>query len=108
MKTQRIVLVLLCGVMVALAGHGWGQETPKVPEGWQFSFPEGNAKDGQTVFMRMECYSCHVMKGLKEKPPQGAGGIGPDLSNYHALPKEYLAESIIKAHTVVAAPGYVL
>lgn len=48
------------------------------------------------------------MKGLKEKPPTGAGGIGPDLSNYGTLPKEYLAESIVKAHTVVAAPGYAM
>lgn len=27
---------------------------------------------------------------------------------YAVLPKEYLAESIIKFHTVVAAPGYAL
>lgn len=33
-------------------------------------------------------------------------GAGPDLKGYAALPKEYLAESIVKSHTVVAAPGY--
>jgi hypothetical protein len=98
----------MCSLVVSAAGIAVGQETPKAPEGWKFTFPDGNAKDGQTVFMRMECYSCHVMKGLKEKLPTGAGGIGPDLSNYGTLPKEYLAESIIKAHTVVAAPGYVM
>jgi hypothetical protein len=30
------------------------------------------------------------------------------LTTYSALPKEYLAESIIKAHTIVAAPGYTI
>ncbi len=108
MKTQWMVPILMCSVMVSVVGSAAGQATPKVPAGWTFTFPDGNAQDGQTVFMRMECYSCHAMKGLKEKPPTGAGGIGPDLSNYSTLPKEYLAESIIKAHTVVAAPGYVL
>ena len=29
-----------------------------------------------------------------------------DAYRYAVLPKEYLAESIIKSHTVVAAPGY--
>jgi hypothetical protein len=58
--------------------------------------------------MQMECYSCHTLRGVPEKPPQGAGGIGPELTGYAGLPREYLAESIIEAHTVVAAPGYVV
>jgi hypothetical protein len=58
--------------------------------------------------MNMQCYTCHTVKIPGEKLPSGAGGIGPDLTAYSALPKEYLAESIIKAHTVVAAPGYVV
>jgi hypothetical protein len=56
--------------------------------------------------MNMQCYSCHAIVIPGEKLPSGAGGGGPDLAGYSALPKEYLAESIIKAHTVVAAPGY--
>lgn len=58
--------------------------------------------------MNMQCYSCHAVQIPGEKLPARAGGIGPDLTAYSALPKEYLAESIIKAHTVVAAPGYVV
>jgi hypothetical protein len=89
-------------------GRGAGAAQPSVPKGWKFTFPEGDQKAGRTVFMNMQCYTCHQIKIPGEKLPPGAGGIGPDLTGYSALPKEYLAESIIKAHTVVAAPGYVV
>ena len=55
----------------------------------------------------MECYACHDVKFRRESLTK-SGDVGPDLSGYSALPKEYLAESIIRAHTVVAAPGYTL
>ena len=101
---------LTCGITLALAGIAAAQEvtgsTPQVPAGWAFTFPDGNAKDGHTTFMRMECYSCHVLKGVKDQVPADSGNIGPDLTGSQSLPKEYLAESIIKAHTVVATPGY--
>ena len=59
--------------------------------------------------MTMQCYSCHAINIPGETLPSDAGGIGPDLTpGYSKLPAEYLAESIIKAHTVVAAPGYVV
>ena len=41
-----------------------------------------------------------------EKLTVRSKGAGPDLNGYSVLPKEYLAESIIKFHSVVAAPGY--
>jgi hypothetical protein len=83
------------------------QPAAKVPEGWTFSLPQGNPQDGKIVFMRMECYSCHSISIPGEKFPSGSGGIGPALTpEYSKLPAAYLAESIIKAHTVVAVPGY--
>ena len=82
---------------------------PEVPESWTFTFPEGDPEDGKAVFMRMECYSCHAINVPGEKLPAESGGIGPALTpGYSKLPAAYLAESIIKAHTVVAAPGYEL
>ena len=61
------------------------------------------------VFMTMQCYTCHAVNIPGETLPSDAGGIGPDLTPAYAkLPTEYLAESIIKAHSVVAAPGYVM
>ena len=79
---------------------------PKVPQGWKFTFPDGDPKAGKTVFMNMQCYSCHAIQLPRESLAPPAGRVGPDLTGYFALPKEYLAESIIKAPTRVAAPGY--
>jgi hypothetical protein len=97
--------------VVALTAPVWSaaQEAggqPSVPAGWKFDLPAGDPVDGKTVFMRMECYSCHQMSSLDVAVPADSGGIGPRLDGYDRLPKEYVAESIIKAHTVVAIPGY--
>jgi cytochrome c2 len=113
MKLKFILLAVVFAHVVTLAityvGRAAGAPAvPKAPQGWKFTFPDGNPKTGQTVFMNMQCYTCHRIKIPGEKLPPDAGGIGPDLAGYSALPKEYLAESIIKAHTVVAAPGYVV
>ncbi|HEY7555176.1 MAG TPA: cytochrome c [Candidatus Binatia bacterium] len=110
---KALLMVFVLDLVVLLGGFAQVQAAaspakPSVPKGWKFSFPDGDSKAGKTVFMNMQCYSCHSIKIPGEKLPSDAGGIGPDLSGYSALPKEYLAESIIKTHTVVAAPGYVV
>jgi cbb3-type cytochrome oxidase cytochrome c subunit len=107
---KTLLMVFIFDLVVLLGGVAQVQAAspakPSVPKGWKFSFPDGDPKAGKTVFMNMQCYSCHSIKIPGEKLPSDAGGIGPELTGYSALPKEYLAESIIKAHTVVAAPGY--
>jgi mono/diheme cytochrome c family protein len=110
MKQAIVILALMLGVILLPTGprqaQGAGAAKPSVPKGWKFSFPDGDPKAGKTVFMNMQCYSCHAIQIPGEKLPSGAGGVGPELTGYSALPKEYVAESIIRAHTVVAAPGY--
>jgi cytochrome c551/c552 len=104
MATLAAVLVL-----TAAAPSIQAQSAPQVPKGWTFSLPAGSPQNGKIVFMRMECYSCHTVSIPGKKFPQGSGGIGPALTPAYAkLPAAYLADSLIKAHTVVAAPGYVL
>jgi hypothetical protein len=96
-------------VLFATAWMTWAAgapATPTVPKGWKFTFPGGDAKAGKTIFIDMKCYSCHGIEIPGEKLISRSKGAGPDLTGYYALPKEYLAESIIKAHTIVAAPGY--
>jgi len=79
----------------------------RMPEDWAFAFPEGDPAVGRKVFMAMECYSCHRIHLPGVQLPADSGGIGPDLTpTYAQLPREYLAESVIKAHPAVAAPGY--
>lgn len=57
--------------------------------------------------MRMQCYSCHAIDLPGDSLPSDMDGVGPKLvAGYALLPTEYLAESIIKAHTEVAVPTY--
>lgn len=56
--------------------------------------------------MEIKCYSCHSFEIPGEKLTSRAKDAGSELTGYSALLKEYLAESIIKTHTFVAAPGY--
>lgn len=110
-RTRVLAASVLAGFlsMSPLAPLDAHAEAPNVPAGWTFSFPDGEAKDGETIFLKMECYSCHKVNLPGNKVPAQHGGTGPDLSSgYSKLPKEYLAESIIRAHAIVAAPGYVV
>ena len=101
------ICVLATSIAVSsLAGAAAAPTPPKVPSGWKFSLPDGDARAGRTVFLNMKCYSCHAIEIPGEKLVMRSKGAGPELNGYSVLPKEYLAESIVKFHTVVAAPGY--
>jgi mono/diheme cytochrome c family protein len=77
---------------------------PRIPLGWRFVLPAGDASAGERTFVRMECYSCHTVAGKRfGDPSQKPGGIGPDLTAAHArLPREYLAESIVNFDRYIA------
>src|SRR5215475_6841643 len=34
-----------------------------VPAGWTFLLPQGDAAQGRKVFVAMECFACHEVKG---------------------------------------------
>ena len=109
-RSTTIVAALIAFGVLFLGAMAWSAgapAAPKVPPGWKFSLPDGDANAGKTVFLNMKCYACHAVEIPGEKlPPSRSKGAGPGLSGYGVLPKEYLAESIIKFHSVVAAPGY--
>jgi cytochrome c len=107
--TSAMVTFMVAGslVLAGMSSAASAPAAPKVPQGWKFTFPDGDVKAGKTVFLNMKCYSCHAIDIPGEKlPPSRSKGAGPELTSYSALPNEYLAESIIKRHTIVAAPGY--
>jgi cytochrome c5 len=97
MKQRTLILALALGVILSQTtfwqAQGASPTTPSVPKGWKFSFPDGDPKAGKTVFMNMQCYSCHAIQIPGEKLPSDAGGIGPELTGYSALPKEYRSGS---------------
>jgi len=74
-----------------------------VPKGWKFLLLPGDAAKGRDVFVTMECFACHEVKG--EDFPQNTKrdrGPGPELTgmgSHH--PAEYFAESIMNRNRVI-------
>jgi len=80
-----------------------------VPPGWHFTMPPGDPKEGRAVFVKLECYSCHAVKGESfPTAAKGAEDVGPELTgmgSHH--PAEYLAESLVNPNAViVTGAGY--
>jgi mono/diheme cytochrome c family protein len=54
------------------------------------------------VFRKLECYSCHEVRGEDFPAPSDSARVGPELSSMGALhPPEYFAESIINPGAVI-------
>ena len=79
-----------------------------LPPGWKFTMPAGDAQVGRQVFIKMECFSCHVVQG--EMFPDNQTGVksGPNLTgmgSHH--PAEYFAESILEPNAIIIiGPGF--
>ncbi len=80
-----------------------------VPVGWKFALPGGDPVKGRQVFVDLECYKCHAIRG--ESFPAAGGdakNVGPELTgmgSHH--PAEYFAESILAPNAVIIdGPGY--
>ena len=72
------------------------------PEGWKFTWPKGDPAKGRQVFSKLECYSCHEVKGETFPAPREKGKIGPELSMMGPLHEaEYFAEAIINPGAVI-------
>lgn len=81
-----------------------------VPPGWKFALPGGDAVKGRQVFVDLECYKCHAVKG-ESFPASGgdAKNVGPELTGMGSQhPAEYFAESILAPNAVILdGPGYI-
>ncbi len=80
-----------------------------VPRGWTFLMPSGDAAEGRKVFVTMECFACHAVKGEDfphdSTTPPGAGPELTGMGSHH--PAEYFAESILNPNRVIVlGPGY--
>ena len=75
------------------------------PADWKFTLPPGDPLEGKRLFVDLECYKCHEIKGATF-PEVGASdkGIGPELSQMAGIhPVEFFAESIINPNAVLDA-----
>ena len=86
-------------------GHAPSQEEAEygehgTPDGWKFTWPQGDPVKGREVFVKFECYGCHEVKG--EKFPAPSGDVGPELSVMGPLhDAEYFAEAIVNPNAVI-------
>jgi hypothetical protein len=72
------------------------------PKGWRFTWPPGNPAKGREVFQKLQCYSCHEVRGERFPGPTDTGRLGPELSTMGPMhPPEFFAESIINPSAVV-------
>src|SRR5206468_1883465 len=80
-------------------------EAGGVPRGWVFRLPSGNPRRGRDVFVRLECFRCHRLRGESYPPPSGAGPELTGIGGHH--PRSYIAESILDPNAVIIeGPGY--
>jgi len=80
-----------------------------VPPGWTFLLPPGEATEGRKVFVSMECFACHQVKGENfpqaSKTPRDKGPELTGMGSHH--PAEYFAESILNPNRVIVeGAGY--
>ncbi len=83
--------------------------TGGAPHGWKFLMPPGNPAEGLKVFVALECFACHEVKGQEfPRASKTARDAGPELTGMGAHhPAEYFAESIVNPNRViVTGPGY--
>jgi hypothetical protein len=50
------------------------------PKGWKLTWPKGDPAKGRAVFAKLECYSCHEVRGEKFPAPKEKEKVGPELS----------------------------
>jgi mono/diheme cytochrome c family protein len=110
MKTYLCGLALVLSIM-AMAGcareakHSQGPEGDQhgTPKDWKFTLAKGDAAEGRKLFVEIECYKCHEIKG--ENFPNvepNEKGVGPELSQMGGMhPVEFFAESIANPNAVI-------
>jgi mono/diheme cytochrome c family protein len=109
------VLILLAALSGATVLAVRAQQPPAVGHGdhatpaeWKFKWPKGNPAKGRQVFVKIECYSCHEVRGESFPAPSEKGKVGPELSQMGPLHEvEYFAEAIINSSaSIEKGKGY--
>lgn len=72
------------------------------PKGWKFTWPKGDPGRGRAVFAKLECYSCHEVRGEKFPAPKDRDKVGPELSVMGPLHDvDYFAEAIVNPSAAI-------
>jgi Cytochrome c len=74
----------------------------RTPKGWKFRWPKGDPIRGREAFAKLECHSCHEVRGEQFPGPTRSDMLGPELSQMGALHEpEYFAEALINPSAVI-------
>ncbi len=100
-----VAIGLLIGAAVSIRA----QQQPAVEheahgtaKGWKFTWPQGASAKGREVFAKLECYSCHEVKGETFPAPTEKEKVGPELSAMGPIHEaDYFAEAIINPNAVI-------
>jgi cytochrome c1 len=104
-----IVLAVMAGSVGLLHGQPPSSGAPAAghgdhgtPAAWKFTWPKGDRVRGREIFVKLECYSCHEVKGERFPTPRERDTVGPELSAMGPLHEpEYFAEGIINPNAVI-------
>ena len=107
--SQFFLGLLILSVLIGAAVSIRAQQQPVMEhgdhgtaKGWKFTWPKGDPAKGREVFVKLECYSCHGVKGENFPVPSEKEGVGPELSAMGpAHDAEYFAEAIINPSAVI-------
>jgi mono/diheme cytochrome c family protein len=74
---------------------------------WKFTLPQGDPAAGRKLFLEVECYKCHEVRGeMFPSMAKGEKGVCPELSEMAGIhPPEFFAESIINPNAVIDPKG---
>ena len=99
---KALQLVLFAGTCVCLVGCGGG---PKSGKG--FTLPDGDAAQGQAVFVELQCHECHSVAGVQlpalDEPAETTVRLGGEVARISTYGE--LVTSIINPSHKLAA-GY--
>lgn len=77
------------------------------PPGWRFTLPQGDPEKGRAVFVKLECYACHAVKGQTFPGVTDGAHVGPELSEMAAHhEREFFAEAIVNPNAVIDEPQW--
>ena len=118
-RSRRVTAALAFAVLLPAAIQPvWAQQRPErpgpaaspsrpheqhgTPKGWKFTWPKGDPTKGRAVFIKLECYSCHEVRGEKFPAPTEKAKVGPELSAMGPLHEaDYFAEAVINPSAVI-------
>lgn len=105
MTVSGVFFLVSCSREQKQKEAGTGMAEHGMAASWKFTLPKGDPVEGRKMFVQLECYKCHEVKG-EAFPAVAVGekGVGPELSQMAGMhPVEFFAESVMNPNAVIDA-----